>query len=556
VSTSTGGASLDAASKRLILAACILGTTVVTVDSTAINVALPAIAEDLGGGLAGQQWTANAYLVTLSSLLLIGGSLGDLLGERRVFLAGVAGFGLTSILCALAPTIELLVGARALQGACGALLTPAALAVIVRTFPPSERGKAVGMWTAWGGIGTVLGPVIGGQLVDTASWRWIFAINVPLVLGTIVLVMRTLPADGPRREGGRIDVVGALLCAFGLAGITFGLIEQPLRGFGDPLVLGALLGGLALFAGFLVYEWHASHPMLPLALFKRRNFAVGNIETFAMYGGLSILFFLLVLFLQGVAGFSALAAGSSTIPVTLVMFTLSARFGRLADQHGPRLFMSAGPMICAVGLLLMQRVDADVDYWTDLLPALLVFAFGLSMVVAPLTATVLSDADDHNAGIASAVNNAIARVAGLIAIAAIGAMVAGQYGGRLEDALGDAASQPEVAAMVDTLRDHPFTIVTPPGADPATAAAVRAAETEASVDSFHFGALIAAVLVGLGGILGLVGIRNPRREVAAERCPGGQLAGVPQDASRQSPCDWGREAQELPVLRAPARATS
>jgi EmrB/QacA subfamily drug resistance transporter len=556
VSTSTGGAGLDAAAKRLILAACILGTTVVTVDSTAVNVALPSIAADLGGGLAGQQWTSNAYLVTLSSLLLIGGSLGDLLGERRVFLAGVAGFGLTSILCALAPTIELLVGARALQGACGALLTPAALAVIVRTFPPSERGKAVGMWTAWGGIGTVLGPVVGGQLVDTASWRWIFAINVPLVLGTLALVMRTLPADGPRREGARIDIVGAVMCAFGLAGVTFGLIEQPLRGFGDPLVLGALLGGLALFAGFLVYEWHASHPMLPLALFKRRNFAVGNIETFAMYGGLSILFFLLVLFLQGVAGFSALAAGSSTIPVTLVMFTLSARFGRLADQYGPRLFMSAGPMICAVGLLLMQRVDADVDYWTDLLPALLVFAFGLSMVVAPLTATVLSDADDHNAGIASAVNNAIARVAGLIAIAAIGALVAGQYGGRLEDSLGDAASQPAVAAMVETLRDRPFTIVTPPGADPATTAAVHAAETEASVDSFHFGALIAAVLVGLGGVLGLVGIRNPRREVAAEECPGGQFAGVPQDASRQSPCDWGRKPQELPVLRAPARAAS
>ena len=554
MSASTGGASLDAAAKRLILVACILGTTVVTVDGTAVNVALPSIAEDLGGGLAGQQWTSNAYLVTLSSLLLIGGSLGDLLGERRVFLAGIAGFGVTSIFCALAPTIELLVAARALQGACGALLTPAALAVIVRTFPPSERGKAVGMWTAWGGIGTVLGPVIGGQLVDSASWRWIFAINVPLVLGTLALVMRTLPADGPRREGARIDIVGALLCAFGLAGVTFGLIEQPMRGLSDPVVLGALLGGIALFASFLVYEWHASHPMLPLALFKRRNFAVGNIETFAVYGGLSILFFLLVLFLQGVAGFSALAAGSATIPVTLVMFTLSARFGRLADEHGPRLFMGVGPLICAVGLLLMQRVDADVDYWTDLLPALLVFAFGLSMVVAPLTATVLSDADDNNAGIASAVNNAIARVAGLIAIAAIGAMVAGQYGGRLEDALGDAASQPAVAAALETLRDHPFTIVTPPGVDPETAAVIRAAETEASVDSFHFGVLIAAVLVGLGGILGLVGLRNPRREVAAEDCAGGQFAGVPQDASRQSPCDWGRDAAELPVLTVPARS--
>jgi EmrB/QacA subfamily drug resistance transporter len=539
----------DAAAKRLILIACILGTTVVTVDSTSVNVALPAIAEDLGGGLAGQQWTANAYLVTLGSLLLIGGSLGDLIGERRVFLAGVAGFGVTSLLCAVAPTIEALVAARALQGVCGALLTPAALAVIVRTFPENERGRAVGQWTAWGGIGTVLGPVVGGQLVDAASWRWIFAINIPIVLGTLALVLRTLPADAPRREGGRIDVVGALLCALGLAGITFGLIEQPLRGFGDPLVLGSLLAGVALFCGFLVYERHASHPMLPLGLFERRNFAIGNIETFAMYGGLGILFFLLVLFLQGVAGFSATEAGASTIPVTLVMFLLSARFGRLADQHGPRLFMGVGPLICTAGLLLMLRLDENVDYWTDLLPALLVFALGLSMVVAPLTATVLADADDNNAGIASAVNNAIARVAGLIAIAAIGAMVAAQYGDRLEQALGDAATQPAVAAQIATLRDRPFTV-------DANTAVMRAAQADASVESFHFGVMVAAMLVGLGGVLGLAGIRNPRREVAAEGCAGGQFAGVPQDASRQSPCDWGREAQELPVLTVPARAST
>jgi len=240
----------------------------------------------------------------------------------------------------------------------------------------------------------------------------------------------------------------------------------------------------------------------------------------------------------------------------LVMFTLSARFGRLADERGPRLFMGAGPLICAAGLLLMQRLDADVNYWTDLLPALLVFAFGLSMTVAPLTATVLADADDHNAGIASAVNNAIARVAGLIAIAAIGAMVAAQYGGRLEDAAGPAASRPAVAATIDQLRDHPFQIITPTRADPATAAVVRRAQVEASVDSFHFGALIAAILVGLGGVLGLAGIRNPRREVAAEGCGGGQFYGVPQDASRQSPCDWGRDQGELPVLTVPARATS
>jgi EmrB/QacA subfamily drug resistance transporter len=545
VSTSAAPGGLDDATKRFILVACILGTAVVTVDSTAINVALPAIAEDLGGGLAGQQWTANAYLLTLSSLLLIGGSLGDVIGERRVFTAGVAGFGVTSLLCALAPSIEALVAARALQGVCGALLTPAALAVIVRTFPEAERGQAVGAWTAWGGIGTVLGPVVGGQLVDSASWRWIFAINLPIVLGTLVIVRRAIPADGQRRADARIDYAGALLCALGLAGITFGLIEQPMRGFGDPLVAVSLLGGLALFAGFLAYEWRASHPMLPLELFRRRNFAVGNVETFAMYGGLSIVFFLLVLYLQGVAGFSALEAGSASVPVTLVMFFLAARFGRLADRYGPRAFMGAGPIVSAAGLALMLRLDEDVNYWSDLLPALLVFALGLSIVVAPLTATVLSDADEHNAGIASAVNNAIARVAGLVAIAAIGGLVAAQYGSRLDDALGPLAARPEVAGALETLRDRPFAVEPPPGVDPALAERLGAAQAKASVDSFRFGVGVAMVLVGFGGVLGLVGIRNRRREVEAAGCAGGQFVGVPEDASHQSPCDWHRE---LPVV--------
>jgi EmrB/QacA subfamily drug resistance transporter len=533
-------AEISDATKRLVLVACVLGTTVVTVDSTAINVALPAIASDLGGGLAGQQWTANAYLVTLASLLLIGGSLGDLLGERRVFMAGVAGFGVTSLLCALAPSIEALVAARALQGVSGALLTPAALAVIVRTFPPSERGKAVGAWTAWAGIGTVLGPVVGGQLVDAASWRWIFALNLPLVLGTLVIVARVMTPDPPRRGDVRIDLVGGALCALGLAGVTYGLIEQPMHGLAAARVAGPLIGGVVLLAAFVAHERRTPAPMLPLGLFSRRNFTVGNVQTFAMYGGLGVVFFLLVLFLQGVAGFSALEAGSASVPVTLVMFFLSQRFGRLADQHGPRLFMGAGPLIAAVGLVLMLRLDADVSYWTDLLPALLVFAVGLSMTVAPLTATVLADADDHNAGIASAVNNAIARVAGLIAIAAIGALVAGQYGSRLDDKLGPLRSQPGVPEAVAVARDRPFAVIPPSALGAEAADGVMAAERAASVDSFRFGIGIAAVLVAIGGVLGLVGIRNPRRRVEAADCGGGQLVGSPREAARQSPCDWHR----------------
>jgi EmrB/QacA subfamily drug resistance transporter len=517
-----------------VLVAAILGTTVVTVDSTVVNVALPAIEDDLGGGLAGQQWTSNAYLLTLSSLLLVAGSLGDLFGARRVFALGVTGFGVTSIFCALAPTVELLVVARALQGVFGALLTPAALAVIVATFPPGERGRAVGAWTAWGGMGTILGPLIGGQLVDSASWRWIFAINVPVVLITLFLVLRVVPAGEPRAADARVDVVGAVLCALGLGGITYGLIEQPLHGWGDPMVAVPLALGAALFAGFIGWEARSPHPMLPLSLFRRRNFAAGNVETFSMYAGLGLLFFFLVLFLQQVAGYTALEAGTTTIPVTLVMFLLSARFGALADRYGPRFFMGVGPLVAAAGLALFMGLDADVDYLTDLLPGLLIFAVGLSMTVAPLTATVLADADEHNAGIASGVNNAIARVASLIAIAAVGAVVASAFSSALRDELGAEARRPEVAAAIREAEKQPLARLAVEDVPPAARAEVARGSRDASVKAFHVAIAIATTLVAIGGVLGLLGIVNPRRRVEAADCPGGQLAGAPRDACRDA----------------------
>jgi EmrB/QacA subfamily drug resistance transporter len=537
--SASGGTGPAARAKTLVLVAAILGTTVVTVDSTVVNVALPSISEDLGGGLAGQQWTSNAYLVTLGSLLLIGGSLGDIFGERRVFALGVVGFGATSLACALAPTIETLVLARALQGVAGAALTPAALAVIVANFAPDERGKAVGAWTAWGGIGTVLGPLIGGQLVDSASWRWIFAINIPIVIVTLILILRVVPEGRERDPDARVDVVGAALCAFGLAGMTFGLIEQPLHGWGDPMVALPIAAGALLFVLFIVWEAKTPHAMLPLGLFKRHNFALGNVETFAMYGGLGLLFFFLVLFLQQVAGFSALEAGTASVPVTLVMFLLSTRFGAMADRYGPRLFMGAGPLIAAAGMAWLLRLNADVEYLVDLLPGLLLFALGLSMTVAPLTATVLADADDSNAGIASGVNNAIARVAGLVAIAAVGAVVAASFGSRLDDELGSqVAASPKVAAAVERAKTKPLAAVEVQGVPEDVQASVREAGQDASVGAFRVGMAIATALVALGGLLGLLGIRNPQRRVEARECPGGQLVGQPRDAARQSPCDW------------------
>jgi EmrB/QacA subfamily drug resistance transporter len=516
--------------KRLALLAAIMGSFVAGLDATVVNVALPSISRDLGGGLAGQQWVSNAYLLALGSLILVGGSLGDVFGERRVFMLGVAGFGAVSMLCALAPSIEVLIAGRALQGVFGALLTPSALAVIVSAYGPDERGGAIGSWTAWSGISTVIGPLAGGYLIDAASWRWIFAVNVPFVLIALVLVRVAVPPREPGRAHAPIDWVGAALCALGLAGPVLALIRQPTSGWGAPDVVIPGVAGIVLLAAFLWWEARTPNPMLPLRLFRRRNFAVGNLETFAMYGGLGALFFFLVLFLQQVAGYDALQAGLATLPSTVVMFLLSKRAGRLADRFGPRLFMGLGPIVSAVGLALMMRIGARFDYWTDLLPPLILFSLGLSATVAPLTATVLADADANTAGIASGVNNAIARVASLFVVAALGALIAGGFSAKIDQGLHGRRLSPAAQQAIAVAKRRILTRADVSRVPPGERAVVARAVEDASVHAFHLGIGISATLVGLGGLLGLVGIVNPRRTLHCEDCAGGQLAGQPVEA--------------------------
>ena len=405
--------------------ACILGSTVVFIDSTVVNVALPAIKRDLGGGLVLQQWVVDAYLLTLGSLILVGGSLGDIFGGKRVFEIGVATFGVTSILCAVSLNGPELIVARGLQGITGALLTPAALATITANFSGEERGAAIGTWTAWTGISFLIGPLVGGWLVSVGSWRSIFLVNIPFVIATVVLVRISLPGRDMTRERARVDVVGGVLGMLGLGGPVFALIESQKRGFSDPLILATLIGGFALLAAFVVWEQHHPDPMLPLRLFRLRNFTFANIETFTVYGAISTLTFFLVIYLQQLDGYSPFRSGLATVPITVVMFVLSPRAGRLSMRLGPRWFMGIGPLICAASVIWLRTLTPGFDYWTTLLPQLLVFALGLSLIVAPLTSTVLADAGERDAGIASGVNNAISRIAGLIAIATVGAAIAG-----------------------------------------------------------------------------------------------------------------------------------
>jgi EmrB/QacA subfamily drug resistance transporter len=467
-----GRVRLASAQGRLTLGAAALGSGIAFLDGTVVNVALPAIGEDLDAGLAGLQWTVNAYALTLAGLLLIGGSLGDHFGRRRVFAVGVAWFAVASALCAVAPTIETLIAARAVQGVGGALLTPGSLAILQATFHPDDRGTAIGWWSGLAGVSTAVGPFLGGWLVEAVSWRLIFLINLPLA-AAVLWAARAIPESSDESVRDQpLDLAGAALAALGLAGVTYALTQGPAESWTDPAVVVLGVGGVLALAAFLAVQMRRAHALVPLDMFSSRLFSAANAMTFVVYAALSGALFLLPIQLQQVSGYTPLEAGAALIPMTIVMLLLSSWAGRLAQRIGPRLPMGVGPIVAAAGLALLVRVGPEADFATDVLPAVLVFGLGMAITVAPLSVAVLGAAGEARAGIASAVNNAVSRVAGLLAVAVI-----------------------PVAAGIS-------------GDDYLVPAAFDA--------GFETGVLIAAVLCASGGVLSLALIRNPEPPPPAE----------------------------------------
>jgi EmrB/QacA subfamily drug resistance transporter len=441
--------------QRLVLAIAVLASFVTFLDGSVINVALPAISEELGGGITTQQWVVDAYLITLGTLILLAGSLSDTFGRMLVLRVGLIGFGVTSLLIAVAPDATLLVLLRGLQGVAGALLVPSSLALIISTFSGAAQARAIGLWTGFTSASFLAGPLVGGLFVDFLSWRLVFAINVIPIAVTLVLMARLRQTD-VRPEGARIDWAGAALGVIGLGGPVFALIEQANLGWSSPAIWVPLVAGVVALVLFVIRQRSAAHPMIPLSLFGARNFSVGNIATTLVYAALSLGGFILVVYLQQVAGFSATAAGLASLPVSLGNVFLSSWFGTLAGRFGPRLFMGLGPIVGGIGYLMMLSTGEVVNYWTQVLPGILVFTIGLSATVSPLTSAILQAVPTERSGIGSAINNAVSRVAGLVATAFVGVIV----GDRLD------------------------------------------------VDGFHRVLIVTAALLIAGGVVSLIGITN------------------------------------------------
>jgi len=475
-SDGTGDLQYASARGRWVLLATVLGSAMASIDATVVGIALPAIGKDFNASLSTLQWVVTAYSLTLAGLLLFAGALGDRYGRKRVFMAGVIWFAVASLICGVAPDAPVLIAARAVQGIGAALLTPGSLAILQASFREQDRSKAIGAWTGFAGIGTAIGPFLGGWLIAAASWRLIFFINLPLAAVVLAVGFRHVPESVDPTETGRLDISGSVLVTLGLIGLTYGLINGPSAGWAAPASLIMLLLGVALLIGFLLRERRASAPLLPLGLFSSVQFSAANLVTFAVYAALGGVFFLLPIQLEQVSHYSPLEAGVALLPVTFIMLLLSARSGALAARIGPRLQMTVGPVIIGIGLFLFVRVGSSGNYVTDVLPAVLVFGFGLAINVAPLTSTVLAAAPAEHAGVASAVNNDVARAAGLLAVAILPAAAG--------------------LSAASYLHAHEFSL------------------------GFHRASVISAGLCVLAGVLAAFTIKNPHRaEGAAQEAP-------------------------------------
>ena len=470
-----GGLALSSAAGRWVLLATVLGSAVTAIDATVVGIALPSIGTEFGTGLAALQWVVTAYTLTLAGFLLAAGALGDRYGRRRVFVIGVVWFAVASLLCGIAPDAPSLIAARALQGVGGALLMPGSLAILQASFTADDRGRAIGAWSGLGGVATAIGPFLGGWLVQAVSWRLIFYINLPIAVGVAAIAARHVPESRDAAARGRVDFPGAMLVTVGLVGLTFGLIEGPALGWSSPAVLGALAGGVTLLAVFARHERRASNPMLPVDIFASGQFTAANAVTFIVYGALGGALFLLPIELQQVSGYTPLQAGVALLPVTVIMLVLSARSGALAARIGPRLQMSIGPILIGAGLALAARIGPSGSYLTEVLPGVLVFGLGLAATVAPLTSTALAAAPGPHAGIASAINNDVARAAGLIAVAVL----------------------PAAAGITGYAYQHP----------------------RAFDHGFTTAVLLAAAICALGGCLAAITIRNPPRKPSSRERP-------------------------------------
>ena len=490
-----GTIRIGTATGRWIVAASVLGSGIAAIDATVVSIALPTIGRQFHTGLGPLQWVVTGYTLTLGAFLLVGGSAGDRFGLRRVFSIGVAGFAVTSAACGLAPDPTTLILMRVAQGVFGALLVPASLAILQACFHPDDRARAIGAWSGLGGLATAAGPLVGGWLISAASWRWVFFVNVPVAAFVLALTARHVPASVPPASEHALDVRGAVTAAIWLAGLTYGLIEGPARGWASPSVLATFGVAVASFVGFVHLERRTEAPMLPFAVFRRRQFTASNAVTFVVYGALSGALFLLPVELQIVSRYSPLGSGLALCPVTFIMLMLSSRSGRIAARIGPRLQMGLGPVVVGAGLALLVRAADGHSYVSDVLPAMIVFGLGLAITVAPLTSTAMASLPADQAGLASAVNNDVARVAGLIAVALL-PVVAGITGNRYLD-------------------PHELS------------------------NGFRRAMLIAAGLCCAGGALAAVTIRNPARHVPTRSCLHCALDAPPLEDSLQSAPDPG-----------------